>query len=208
MIKLYTWTTPNGRKPAILLAELGLPYELKLVDLSKREQKQPDYLAINPNGKIPALIDDDVTWFESGAILLHLAEKTQQFIPTAPQARAEVLSWLFWQVGGPGPFFGQVHHFQDEKPVDEKAYRHFLEESRRLAGVLDEQLKAREYVCGSYSIADIAVYPWFAAAREKMPEILTATSHLGPWLDRMAARPAVKLGMALESAATEPVRAR
>jgi GST-like protein len=200
MITLYSWYTPNGKKPAILLAELGLPYELKRVDLSKLEQKRDDYLAINPNGKIPALSDGPLTIFESGAILLHLAEKTNQLIPSTARGRAEVLSWLFWQVGGPGPFFGQVHHFRDDKPHDERAYQHFVAESQRLAHVLDRRLEAREYVCDEYSIADIALYPWFVAAAANMPEIVEGCGHLPPWLERMAARPAVKLGMALKQA--------
>lgn len=201
MLTLHTWTTPNGKKPAILLAELELPYELRLVDLKKGEQKSPGYLAINPNGKIPALIDDDITLFESGAILFHLAEKAGKLIPAGARSRAEVLSWLFWQVGGPGPFFGQLHHWKDQTPRDESAYRYFLDEARRLAGVLDGKLANGDYVAGSYSIADIAIYPWFAAAAEKMPEALEGTTHVRPWLERVGNRPAVKLGMELKTAA-------
>lgn len=199
MLTLYSWTTPNGKKPAILLAELGLRYELRRIDITKGDQKKADYLAINPNGKIPALVDEGVPLFESGAILLHLADKAKRFIPQDPRGRAEVLSWLFWQVGGPGPFFGQLGRYQREQPRDEAAYAHFLDESRRLASVLDGRLANREFVCGAYSIADMAIYPWFAAAEERMPEALSETKHLRPWMARMAERPAVKLGMALET---------
>jgi GSH-dependent disulfide-bond oxidoreductase len=207
MLTLHTWTTPNGRKPAIMLAELGLDYQLKRVDLRQGEQKKSKYLSINPNGKIPALTDDEVVVFESGAILLYLAEKTGRLLPTSPRAKAEVLSWLFWQVGGPGPFFGQVHHFRDEEPREERAYAHFVEEARRLASVLDGPLAIREYVSGFYSIADIAIYPWFAAASENMPEILADTKHVRPWLARMAARPAVRMGMALAQPLGKPLGA-
>lgn len=200
MVTLYTWTTPNGRKPAILLAELEMPYELELVDLSRGVQKTPEYLAINPNGKIPALVDDGVTVFESGAILLYLAEKANELIPTTKEGRAEVLSWLFWQVGGQGPFFGQLHRFRDERPRDQKAYERFLDESRRLVWVLDRRLADREYVCGYYTIADIAIYPWMVVAEEAMPEALAGARHVRPWLARVGERPAVKLGMALQAA--------
>ena len=133
MLDLYTWRTPNGRKVPILLAELELPHQLHLIDISKKQQKEPAYLAINPNGKIPALVDSDgpggerVTLFESGAILAYLAEKTGRLLPRAPAARAEVMSWLFWQVGGPGPTFGQLGQFGMETPRNEKAFDKFLD---------------------------------------------------------------------------------
>ena len=198
MRTLYTWTTPNGFKPAILLAELGLPYELRRVDLSKREQKSAAYLSINPNGKIPALVDDDVTVFESGAILQHLAEKHGRFLPASPKARARVLSWLYWQVGGIGPMFGQLHHFADEKPRNDGAYAHFLDEARRLASVLDGQLRGRDFVCDEYSIADVSTYPWVAGAAELMPEALEGALEVRRWLERIGKRPAVIAGMKLE----------
>ena len=198
MLTLHTWTTPNGKKPAIMLAELELRCDLRLVDIGKGAQKSPEYLRINPNGKIPALVDDDVTIFESGAILLHLADKTKRLIPQSPDGRAEVLSWLFWQVGGPGPTFGQLHKFQAEQPRDEKVYGHFLEEAKRLTTVLDNRLANREYICRDYSIADIASYPWFVAAKEGMPDVLMDTKNVTGWLARMSERPAVKRGMALE----------
>lgn len=198
MITLYTWTTPNGQKPAILLAELGLSYVLSKVDLEKKEQKEPSYLAINPNGKIPALVDENIVVFESGAILLYLADREKRFIPPDPNGRAEVLSWLFWQVGGPGPFFGQLHHFADETPREEKAYTHFFEEAKRLASVLDRHLGGRRFIYGDYSIADIANYTWFRGAAELMPDVLNGQQNVREWLARIEARPAVKRGMELK----------
>lgn len=200
MLTLHTWTTPNGRKPAILLAELNLPYQLVRVDITKDEQKDPSYLAINPNGKIPTLVDDGFAVFESGAILTYLAEKHGALLPKDTRGRAEVLAWVFWQVGGPGPFFGQLHHFKDEEPREEKAYEHFLEEAKRLASVLDGRMAGRTWVCDAYSIADIAIYPWFQAASELMPEALEGTKNLASWMKRMEERPAVQLGMKLEQA--------
>ena len=203
MLDLYTWRTPNGKKAPILLAELGAPYRLHLVDLGKGEQKKPEYLAINPNGKIPALVDDDggrkVTIFESGAILQYLAEKTGRFLPTEPAARAEVLSWVYWQVGGVGPMFGQVGQFGRQEPRNEAAFAKFRDEAKRLTGVLDGHLRGREWIAADYSIADITSYPWFAATSEMFPEVLEGAAEVTRWMDHMAARPAVTKGMALES---------
>jgi GST-like protein len=201
MLDLYTWRTPNGRKVPILLAELDLPYELHLVDLSKGEQKTPEFLARNPNGKIPALVDRDgpdgepVTVFESGAILEYLVERTGRLLPTSARERADVKSWLYWQVGAVGPMFGQLASFARETPRNEKAFTKFLEESKRLTGVLDGQLRDREWIAGGYSIADIAAYPWFAVAASNLPEVLEGADHVKAWIERMAARPAVKKGM-------------
>ena len=198
MLDLYTWRTPNGRKPAILLAELDWPCTLHLVDLGRNEQKAPDYLAKNPNGKIPALVDGDVVVFESGAILQYLAEKAERFLPREPRDRAEVLSWTYWQVGGPGPTFGQLGSFGREAKRDEHAFAKFRDESRRLAGVLDGRLRDREWIARAYSIADVINYPWFAALAEAHPELLDAAPAVRAWMTRMAARPAVRRGMALE----------
>jgi len=197
MIDLYTWRTPNGRKVPILLAELALPFNLHRVDISTGAQKQADYLKLNPNGKIPALVDDGVTVFESGAILTYLAEKHGKFLPASGAARAEVMSWLFWQVGGPGPAFGQLGHYTLVETDNRSAYDRFLAESRRLVGVLDGRLRGREYVAGDYSIADIALYPWFAALAEKMGGALDGAEHVAPWMARLAIRPAVMTGMAV-----------
>ena len=202
MLDLYTWRTPNGRKPAILLAELDVPYTLHLVDLAQGEQKRPAYLELNPNGKIPTLVDTDsqlgrVVAFESGAILVHLAEKFGRFLPRELGAkRAEVLSWVFWQVGGPGPAFGKVKKFRDEN--NEGASKYFFEESKRLVSVLDERLEGRDFICEEYSIADIACYPWVQAFSEKVPEALAGAKAVHHWLKRVGARPAVKRGMHLE----------
>lgn len=201
MIELYTWKTPNGRKVPILLAELGWPCVLHLVDLSKDEQKTARYLAINPNGKIPALVDGDVVLFESGAILEYLADKSGRFLPTAPpHARAEVLSWTWWQVGGTGPMFGQLGSFGRERPRDDHAFAKFHGEAERLAGVLDAQLEdGRTWIAGEdYSIADIANYPWFDALSHFAPDVLAGMGAVKSWMQRMAARPAVRRGMALE----------
>jgi len=202
MLSLHTAATPNGKKVPILLAELALPYELHLIDFAKKEQKSPAFLALNPNGKIPALVDTDsgerLVLFESGAILLHLAERAGQFIPKTPSGRAEVLSWLFWQVGGPGPMFGQAAAFGREKPRNEAAYAKFIEESKRLAGVLDERLKGREWIAAeSYSIADIACYPWFEGAAKLEPSIVEDVPAVTAWMDRLARRPAVQTGLRL-----------
>ena len=206
MLDLYTWHTPNGRKPAILLAELEVPYELHLIDLAQGEQKRPEYLELNPNGKIPALVDTDsqlgrVVAFESGAILVHLAEKFGRFLPRALGAkRAEILSWVFWQVGGPGPTFGKVKKYRDEDPRNEAVFADFFAETRRLVSVFDERLADREFICEGYSIADIACYPWFEALAEHVPEALEGANEVRAWLQRVGARPAVKRGMHLEQA--------
>jgi GST-like protein len=198
MKELYTWHTPNGRKPAILLAELGSPCTLRLVDLGKGEQKAPAYLAKNPNGKIPALVDGDVVVFESGAILETLADEVGRFLPREGRSRAEVLSWTYWQVGGPGPMFGQLGAFARETPRDEHAVSKLRDEGRRLVGVLESRLRGRDWIAGDYSIADIASYPWFAAMGEAHRGILEGADAVETWMRRMAARPAVVKGMALE----------
>lgn len=201
MLDLYTWHTPNGQKAPILLAELRLPYDLHLVNLGENEQKRAEYLAINPNGKIPALIDLDganaklVVVFESGAILQYLADKTGRFLPKEEPARAEVLSWAYWQVGGPGPFFSQMIAFGREQPSNQTAFEKFFAESKRLVGVLDSRLRDREWVAGQYSIADMMNYPWFAAAEESHPAVLEGADAVKRWMAAMAARPAVRQGM-------------
>jgi GST-like protein len=203
MLDLYTWHTPNGKKAPILLAELDWPYELHLVNLPHNDQKKPAYLAINPNGKIPALVDTEganaelVTVFESGAILQYLADKAGRFLPKDEPGRSEVLSWVYWQVGGPGPFFGQAIAFGRQEPRNEAAFEKFLGESRRLVGVLDTRLRDREWIAGSHSIADIINYPWFAALAEFQPDSLDGADAVRRWMTQMASRPAVQKGMAL-----------
>lgn len=204
MLDLYTWHTPNGKKAPILLAELGWEYELHLVNLGEGEQKKAEYLAINPNGKIPALVDLDrpngglVVVFESGAILQYLADKAGRFLPKEQPARSEVLSWAYWQVGGPGPFFGQLIAFARQEPRNQAAFEKFFVESKRLVGVLDGRLRDREWMAGDYSIADMMTYPWFAAVAETQPDVLDGADNVKRWMAAMAARPAVQKGMNFE----------
>ena len=205
MLDLYTWRTPNGKKAPILLAELGWPFELHMVNLGQGDQKKPEYLAINPNGKIPALVDTEglsgelVVVFESGAILEYLADKAGRFLPKDQPGRSEVLSWVYWQVGGPGPFFGQLLAFARQEPRNEGAFEKFFGESQRLIRVLDGRLRDREWIAGEYSIADIVNYPWFAAVAEHHPAALEGADHVKRWIAAMATRPAVQKGMAIGS---------
>lgn len=204
MITLHTWSTPNGRKPLILLEELQVPYTIVPVDLGQREQFEPAFLAISPNNKIPALVDDEavggpLTMFESGAILTYLAEKHGRLLPPAGAERYRVLTWLHWQIGGVGPMFGQLGFFA--KQDDAFAMGHFAKEAERLLGVLDKQLSAGPYLAGAgYSIADIAVYPWIVAATERLGPQLGATvagkAALQRWLKLVGERPAVRKAMA------------
>ena len=203
MIDLYTWGTPNGQKASIMLEETGLPYTVHPINIAKDEQHAPDFLAINPNGKIPAIVDRDVedglAVFESGAILVYLAEKAGQFLPSGVD-RAKVLSWVFWQVGGLGPMLGQWGHFSRSAP--EKipyAIDRYFNESLRLLGVLDKHLTNREYIVNDYSIADIANYTWSSSGLKFMKgqdsDIETRFPHLKQWVDRINQRSAVTAGM-------------
>ena len=198
MIDLYYWTTPNGHKITIFLEESGLPYNIKPINISKNEQFNPEYLKISPNNKIPAIVDQDpidkkpIAIFESGAILLYLAEKSQQFFPTELHKRYEVLQWLFWQVGGLGPMAGQNHHFNLFAP--EKipyAIERYVKETTRLYGVLNKQLAGRDFIGGEYSIADMACYPWIVPY-EKQGQKLEDFPNVQKWFKTMEARPAVQ----------------
>jgi GST-like protein len=207
MIDLYTWTTPNGRKISIMLEEVELPYKVIPVDLGKQQQFGPEFKAITPNQKIPAIVDHDVAGgpfaiFESGAILIHLAEKTDRLLPNDVRKRATTIQWLMFQMSHVGPIIGQAGHFSNQAP--EKipyAIQRFIGESLRIVGVLDQGLRGREYLAGDYSIADIATYPWVVAAwgpfKQMMPEKVGELTNVQRWLDRMAARPAVARGMAV-----------
>jgi len=208
MITLYTWTTPNGRKASIALEEMGLPYEVRPVNIGANAQFDPAFLAVSPNNKIPAIVDNDaaggpVSIFESGAILVYLAEKSGQFLPAGGAARASVLEWLFWQVGGPGPMLGQLMYFANRAP--EKlplAISRFCEESVRLVGVAEKRLTQAAYLGGdAYSIADMATYPWLERAMQPLRALagdaLQATPALDRWMAAIAARPAVQRGMEL-----------
>jgi len=207
MIDLYTWTTPNGRKISVMLEEVGLPYKVIPVNLQKDEQSTPEFTAINPNRKIPAIVDHEapggpLTIFESGAILVHLAEKTGQLLPRDVRGRAAVMQWLMYQMSHVGPIIGQVGHFVNQAP--EKipyAIQRFMNESVRIIGVLNTGLAGHEYLAGDYSIADIATYPWVVAAwgpfQSMMPEKVGELGNVKRWLDTVGARPAVQRGMAV-----------
>jgi GSH-dependent disulfide-bond oxidoreductase len=200
-IDLYTFTTPNGRKISIALEELGLNYTVHKIDITKGEQFTPEFIAINPNSKIPAIIDrdNDLAVFESGAILLYLAEKTGKLLPTETKARFRVIEWLMLQMGSVGPMFGQYNHFNRFAP--EKipyAIERYQKETLRLYGVLDNQLAQNEYICPDYSIADIAIYPWIAAY-EFMGLSLDEYPNLKRWYELLKQRPAVKKGMNVPS---------
>uniref|UniRef100_UPI0006417DE9 glutathione binding-like protein n=1 Tax=Chromobacterium subtsugae TaxID=251747 RepID=UPI0006417DE9 len=199
MIDLHYWTTPNGHKITLFLEETGLPYRLLPVNISQGEQFQPDFLRISPNNRIPAIVDQApadggaaISLFESGAILLYLADKTGRFIPQDLRGRNDVLQWLFWQMGGLGPMAGQNHHFTQYAP--EKlpyAIDRYVRETARLYRVLDTRLSdGRDYIAGEYSIADMACYPWIVP-HEKQRQDLNDFPALKRWFDRIAARPAV-----------------
>src|SRR6201992_3059607 len=165
MSDLYTWVTPNGRKASIALEEFGLPYTVHAVDISKDEQFKPEFLKVAPNNRIPAIVDRDnnMSLMESGAILIYLADKTGKLLPKSGEGRYRTIEWLMWQMGGPGPMLGQVHHFvkynKGKAPYAEERY---TKEAHRLYGVMNKPLDGRPYLAGNYSIADIAVWPWIS----------------------------------------------
>ena len=196
MIDLYTWSTPNGRKVSIMLEECGLEYRAHAVNISKDEQFKPDFLKISPNNRIPAIIDRDNgrSLFESGAILLYLAEKTGKFWPQDPDRRWQTVEWLMWQMGGIGPMIGQVHHFvRNNKGKSPYAEERYVKETHRLYGVLDKRLAEHEYVAGVYSIADMATWPWISRFEWHQVEIAKYPNVLR-WYKAIAARPAVQKG--------------
>jgi GST-like protein len=205
MIDLYTWTTPNGRKVSIMLEELGLPYRVHSIDIGKGDQFKPAYLAINPNSKIPAIVDSDgpggapLRMMESGAILIYLADKTGKLLPASGAARYAVLEWLMFQMGGVGPMFGQVHHFlRAAKEQVPYAIERYTKETKRLYGVLNAWLERNEYLAGGYTIADIATYPWIAR-HEWHKTDLNDFAHVKRWFDALSVRPAVQRGMKVPS---------
>jgi len=205
LIKLYTAATPNGRKVSIMLEEVGLPYEVHPIDMGAGDQFEPAFLEISPNNKIPAIVDPDgpdgapVSVFESGAILIYLAEKTGRFLPTEARARLDVLQWLMFQMGGVGPMFGQANHFikfaAEDVPYGKKRYR---DEAMRLLGVMDRRLAVVEYLAGDYSIADIATWPWVMRA-EWYDTDWSQFPNTKRWYDQIGERPAVKRGTAVPS---------
>jgi GSH-dependent disulfide-bond oxidoreductase len=200
MIDLYTAATPNGFKVSIALEELALPYAVHSLDLGKLEQKRPEFLAINPNGRIPAIVDrdaDDFAVFESGAILLYLAEKTGKLMPTDAKGRSRVIQWLMFQMGGVGPMMGQANvffrYFPEKIPA---AISRYQNESRRLFEVLERRLGEAEWLAGDYSIADIATYPW-VKIYDWSGVSIDGLPHLTRWLAANAARPAVAKGLTI-----------
>jgi GST-like protein len=207
MIDLYTWTTPNGRKISIMLEETGVPYRVIPVNLGKEEQFSAEFTAINPNQKIPAIVDRDadggpLAIFESGAILFHLAEETGRFLPENRRARSQVMQWLMYQMSHVGPIIGQAGHFINQAPEKVPyAIQRFVNESLRIVGVLNVGLSGKEFLAGGYSIADMATYPWIVAAwgpfQSMMPEKVAEFGNVKRWLDAVGARPAVQRGMAV-----------
>jgi GST-like protein len=198
MIDLHYWTTPNGHKVTIFLEEAALPYRILPVNISKGDQFKPDFLAISPNNRIPAIVDHEpvgggapISVFESGAILLYLAEKTGRFLPADPHSRVEVTQWLFWQMAGLGPMAGQNHHFSNYAP--EKlpyAINRYVNETNRLYGVLNKRLADRPFIAGTYSIADMASYPWIVPYKNQ-GQSLDDFPHLKRWFETIRSRPAV-----------------
>ncbi|MBI5791440.1 MAG: glutathione S-transferase N-terminal domain-containing protein [Rhodocyclales bacterium] len=207
MIELYYWTTPNGHKIALFLEEAGLPYTIHPVNIGKGEQFAPDFLRLSPNNRIPAIVDTEpadggppLSVFESGAILLYLADKTRRFIPQDLRGRNETLQWLFWQVAGLGPMAGQNHHFTQYAPEPIRyAIDRYVKETARLYAVLDKHLAGRECIAGDYGIADMACYPWIVP-HEKQGQKLADFPDLQRWFAAVAARPATQRAYARAAA--------
>ena len=198
MIDFFTWPTPNGRKISIALEEMEVAYRVCLVNMKENEQKAPDYLKINPNGRIPTIIDrdnDDFAVFETGAILVYLAELSGRFLPSDVKARSTVIQWLMWQMGGLGPMHGQANvfyrYFPEKIPSVISRYQN---ETNRLFGVMDTRLKDSEFLAGEYSIADMACYPW-VAQHDWCGLTLDEHSHLSRWFEALGRRPKVQIGM-------------
>jgi GST-like protein len=201
MIDLHFWPTPNGWKISVALEEMGLAYRIVPVNIGRGEQFKPGFLAISPNNRMPAIVDHDppgggkpISVFESGAILLYLAEKSGKFLPRDLRGRTEVTEWLMWQMGGLGPMLGQNHHFRMYAP--EKlpyAIERYTKEAQRLYGVLDRRLADREYICGDYSIADMACWPW-TILHERQGITIGEFPSVQRWLEKMKARPGVQRG--------------
>lgn len=206
MIELHAARTPNGRKIAIMLEECAATYETHLIDIGKGEQFHPDFTRINPNGKIPAIVDretpEPIIVFESASILIYLAEKFGALIPKSPPDRATCISWTIWQVANVGPMFGQAHHFTSKAPEPcPHAIERFSGEAARLLHVMDQRLSEQAYLAGDYSIADIATFPWIRVALEPMasarPDLVGPTPHIRRWFADINNRPAVQRGLAM-----------
>ncbi|ODT30110.1 MAG: glutathione S-transferase [Kaistia sp. SCN 65-12] len=202
-IDLYYWPTPNGHKISIMLEELGVPYEVKYVDIGKGDQFQPSFLKISPNNRMPAIVDPEgpggkpIPVFESGAILQYLGRKFGKFYGADERERTEIEQWLFWQMGGLGPMAGQAHHFRQYAPEKVPyAIERYTNEVNRLYGVLNKRLADREYLAGAYSIADMASFPW-TRSHEKQGQDLDDFPNMKRWFEAISARPAVRRGVAL-----------
>ncbi|MGB7441315.1 MAG: glutathione S-transferase N-terminal domain-containing protein [Coleofasciculaceae cyanobacterium] len=202
-IDLYYWSTPNGWKVTIMLEETGTPYNVIPVDIAAGDQFKPEFLAISPNNKMPAIVDHNgpdgkpISLFESGAILIYIGEQTGCFLPTDPRDRYTVLQWLMFQMGGVGPMLGQTHHFRQYAPEKiEYAINRYTNEATRLYRVLNKQLGESEYVAGDYSIADIAIFPWIVPY-EKQGQDLADYPHLKRWFETVNARPGVQRGLSV-----------
>jgi GSH-dependent disulfide-bond oxidoreductase len=191
-MKLYTWKTPNGYKMPILLEELGQQYEIVAVNLEKGEQKTPEFLAMNPNHKIPVLVDGDLTLFESGAILIYVADKFGKFLPTTGPERYVALEWLMFQMANVGPFFGKITHFKKQGEKGAYGVEHFLDETKRVMGVLETRLSQVPYLAGEYGIADIATWPWIRSAQGKGNTDITQFPAVEKWYKTIEDRDAVK----------------
>jgi len=202
MIQLYTWATPNGKKVSVMLEEVELPYEVHPINIAKGDQLKPEYLAINPNNKIPAIIETDgpggkpLKLFESGAILMYLAEKTGKFLPQEMAKRYEVIQWLMFQMGGVGPMLGQANYFYRLEEKVPFAIERYYKEAIRLYKVLEQTLGQRSYLAGDYSIADIATYPW-VGRHDGHNVKLEEFPNVKRWFETISQRPAVKRGMAV-----------
>jgi GST-like protein len=204
MVELYTWGTPNGRKVSVMLEECGIPYNVHRIDIGKGDQFAPAYLEVNPNGKIPSIVDPDgpdgqpIAMMESGAILVYLAAKTGRFLPASTRGKYVALQWLMFQMGHVGPMYGQVHHFVRSAKVEVPyAIERYVKEKDRLYGVLDRRLGAARFLAGDeYTIADIATYPW-VARHEWHKTDLALFPNVKRWFDAIGARPAVQRGMAV-----------
>ncbi|MFM0396617.1 glutathione binding-like protein [Paraburkholderia phytofirmans] len=215
MIDVYSWATPNGHKIHIMLEETGLAYNVHGVNIGAGDQFKPEFLAISPNNKIPAIVDSEgpkgaagqpFALFESGAILIYLAEKTGKFLPTDPAARYSTLQWLMFQMGGLGPMLGQTHHFRNYAPEQiEYAVNRYTNETKRLYGVMDTQLAKTQYLAGNdYTIADIAAFPWTRSWQNQGLE-LDAFPNVKRWHEEIAARPAVVRGVEVLASARQPL---
>lgn len=212
MIDVYSWATPNGHKVHIMLEETGLEYRAHPIDIGAGDQFKPEFLAVSPNNKIPAIVDSDgpggqpLSLFESGAILVYLAEKTGRFLPAEPAARYATLQWLMFQMGGLGPMLGQTHHFRIYAPQQiEYAVNRYTNEAKRLYGVMDKQLGKSAYLAGDdYTIADIAAFPWTRSWQNQGIE-LAEYPNVKRWHEAIAARPAVQRGVQVLASARKPL---